>query len=138
MSYFDEELTADLKAFDISFDILSESEHASMVSEINGKLPFSGSKISWNILEKSINFGLASSNLAISQLAEKIRKVTDDDLVFISDSACDDAYAIDSKHVCQALKIFSELPQHTYVVSKSLSWIACVSFEGDLDFAKLS
>ncbi|WP_052958841.1 hypothetical protein [Pseudomonas marginalis] len=137
MSYFDEELTADLKIFNICFDILSEIEHASIVSKMNEKLPFSGSKISWSNLEASINFGLASSDLAISRLAEEIRRLTDGDLIFIGDSACDEAYSINSKHIEKAIKIFSELPQHTYVISKSLTWIACISFEGDLDFVDI-
>lgn len=137
MSYFDEELVADLKDSDIGFDIISEAEHSSMLRRINEKVPFSGSKVAWKHLEASINFGLASSVSAVSHLAEEIRNVTDEDLIFIGDSACDEAYSIGLKHIDKVLRIFSELPQHTYIVPKSLAWIACISFEGDLDFAKL-
>ena len=137
MSYFDEEVTADLKAFNINFDILPEVDHASMVSKINETVPFSGSKVAWSSLETSINFGPTSSDLAILNLAKEIQKLTGDNLIFIGDSACDEAYSISPAHIDKALSIFSEIPQHTYIVSKSLTWIACISFEGDLDLASL-
>jgi hypothetical protein len=88
-------------------------------------------------LESSINLGSEPSSLAISLLAQEIRKVADADLIFIGDSACDDAYSINPEHLIQTLKIFSELPQHTYIVSEAITWIACISFEGHVDFATL-
>ncbi|PRA33068.1 hypothetical protein [Pseudomonas poae] len=137
MSYLDEELIADLKASDISFDVVSETEHASIVDKINENVPFSGSKVAWGNIEKSINFGFSSSDLAVSRLADEIGRTAEDTLIFIGDCACDEAYCISLQHVDKVLRIFSQLPQHTYIVSKSLTWIACISFEGDLDFASL-
>lgn len=137
MNYFDEEVVADLKALNIKFDILLEGDHASLVSKINENVPFSGSKVAWNNLETSFNFGFASSDLSISTLAKEIQKLTNDNPIFIGDSACDEAYSINLIHIEKALRVFSEIPQHTYIVSKSLAWIACMSFEGDLDLARL-
>ena len=70
-------------------------------------------------------------------LAEKISAVADGELVLIGDSACDDAYSVSVEHLEQILRVMSELPQHTYILQKSLAWIACISFEGHLDFANI-
>jgi hypothetical protein len=138
MSYLDDELIADLKRLNINFSILSEAEHAAIVRRINERILFAGSQIAWSALEYSINFGSASSNLAIFMLAKKISAMADDEFIFIGDSACDDAYSVKVEHLEQALRIFSELPQHTYILQKSVAWIACISFEGHLDFANIS
>jgi hypothetical protein len=137
MSYFDDELTAELKALNISFDVLSQTEHASMVVKINEAVRFSGSQIPWNNLKNSVNFGWAPSKKAIAQLAEEIEKLADKDLIFLGDSACDEAYSIGVEYLEKTLRVFSELPQHTYIMPKSLNWIACISFAGYLDFAIL-
>ncbi|WP_395607971.1 hypothetical protein [Pseudomonas sp. B22129] len=137
MSYLDKELISDLKKHNINFAVLSQAEHEFMVSEINERLPFSGNKIAWSTLDNSINLGFESTGMAIELLAAEIKKVANNNLIFIGDSACDDAYSISIEHINQALGIFSELPQHTYIVSKPISWIACISFEGHLDFANL-
>lgn len=137
MSYFDKEVLSDLSKHNISFDVLTEIEHSSIVREINERIPFSGSKIAWTKLKNSINFSYNPLDLATSRLADEIRKVTDDNLIFVGDSACDEAYSIDPDFLEEALRIFSELPQHTYIVQKSLTWIACITFEGDLNFANL-
>lgn len=137
MSYLDEELIADLKKLKISFNTLSEVEHNAIARKINESIPFIGNQIAWSTLENSISFGPASSNLAISMLAEKISAVADGELVLIGDSACDDAYSVSVEHLEQILRVMSELPQHTYILQKSLAWIACISFEGHLDFANI-
>ncbi|WP_438868384.1 hypothetical protein [Pseudomonas sp. L1(2025)] len=133
MSYFDEELITDLKKLNIDFSVISQAEQDSMVSRINERIPFSGNQIDWSRLE---SFGSASSILAISLIAAEICKISDNDLVIISDSACDNAYSISPEHLNQVLKILSDLPQHTYIVSEDFTWIACISFEGRLDFCK--
>ncbi|MCS4251445.1 hypothetical protein [Pseudomonas sp. BIGb0164] len=138
MSYFDEELSEDLNNNDIPFNILSESEQISITRRINKIVPFSVNKVAWSRLSNSIDFGQTSSDSAILQLAEEIKMIADGDLIFIGDSACDEAYFIPPEYIKKAIKIFSELPQHTYIVQDSLAWIACVSFEGDLNFANLS
>jgi hypothetical protein len=138
MSYLDDELIADLKRLNINFSILSEAEHAAIVRQINERILFAGSQIAWSALENSINFGSASSNLAIYMLAKKISAMADGEFIFIGDSACDDAYSVKFEHLEQALRVFSELPQHTYILQKSVAWIACISFEGHLDFANIS
>ena len=137
MSYFDEKLTTELRFHGIQFTTLHPSDHTSIVREINEKIPFSGSKISWTKLKKSINFGHELQDLAFSRLSNEIQKVADDTIIILSDSVCDEAYCTNTEHLEKTLRIFSEIPQHTYITSKSLTWIACISFEGQLDFAKL-
>lgn len=136
MSYFDEELITDLKKLNIDFSVISQTEQDSMVSEINERIPFSGNQIDWSSLGNSIDFGLAPSTLAISLIAAEICKASDNDLIIISDSACDNAYSISPEHLNQVLKVLSEFPQHTYILSADFTWIACISFEGHLDFCK--
>lgn len=136
MSYFDEELITDLKKLNIDFSVISQEEQDSMVSRINERIPFSGNQIDWSRLGSSVNFGSASSTLAISLIAAEICKISDNDLVIISDSACDNAYSISPEHLNQVLKVLSDFPQHTYIVSEDFTWIACISFEGHLDFCK--
>ncbi|MGA9703747.1 hypothetical protein [Pseudomonas sp.] len=135
MSYFDDELIKDLSKHSIGYAILSEAEHASIVNEINEKAPFSGSKIDWRKLKNSINFESKSSEVAILRMANEIKAITNENTIFVGDSACDEAYSVSAEDLEKALMIFSELPQHTYIVPKSLTWIACISFEGNFDFA---
>lgn len=137
MSIFDEELITDLNTRNINFDILTDAEHASLVRAMNERIPFSGSKVDWGNLKNGIDFEHESSNSAISRLAEEMRKIDDGNVIFVGDSACDEAYSISLIHIDKALEIFSKIPQHTYIVPGSLTWIACISFEGDLDLASL-
>lgn len=137
MNYYDKEIIIRLKALNIKFDILLEAAHASLVSTINDVVPFSVSKFTWEKLETSANLGRSSSDLAISHLAKEIQKLTSENPIFIGDSACDEAYSASLIHIEKAIRVFSTIPQHTYIVSKSLTWIACMSFEGDLDIARL-
>lgn len=104
---------------------------------MNSKIPFSSSNINWGNLKNSHIFFNEPLNIATLQLAEKIRELSDGNLIFVGDSACDEAYSITPKNLEQTLKLFSELPQHTYILQNSLNWIACISFEGDIDFALL-
>ncbi|WP_411379946.1 hypothetical protein [Pseudomonas sp. MPB26] len=136
MNYFDEEVMTNLNNFNMTFEVLTEAEHVSIIRNINENVPFSGNKVAWDKLSASNHFGLTSSDLAISNLAKEVQKFNDNNLIFISDSACDEAYPINLMHIDKALSIFSEIPQHTYIVSKSLTWIACIASEGDLDFAR--
>ncbi|MFP3496450.1 hypothetical protein SB759_19660 [Pseudomonas sp. SIMBA_059] len=137
MSHFDEVLIKDLKKNNIAFNTLSPIEQDSVINKIHKHVPFSGSKIIWKSLKSSLNLGSEPSDSSIFLLAEEINKVTSADLIFIGDSACDDAYSIGHEHLTQTLRIFSELPQHTYIVSPEINWIACISFEGHLDFATI-
>ncbi|WLH75928.1 hypothetical protein PSH70_10805 [Pseudomonas fluorescens] len=136
MNYFDEELIKDLKKLNITFSILSEAEHNAIVNSINETMPFSGSQIAWSKLKNSINFGFEASNLAISLLTEEINKKTNRKLYFVGD-ACSEGYSIGPEKLGEALKILSELPQHTYIIPEPMTWIACLSFEGHIDFAAI-
>lgn len=137
MSVFDEEIITDLNTRNINFDILTDTEQASLVRAMNERIPFSGSKVDWSNLKNGIDFKHEPSNSAISRLAGEIRKIDDGNVIFVGDSACNEAYSISLIHIDKALGIFSKTPQHTYIVSTSLTWIACISFEGDLDLASL-
>lgn len=134
MSYFDEELIKDFEIFDIKFTILSVTEVDAIVDCINETMPFSGSQIAWSTLKNTINFGHKTSDFSLSLLTEEINKVTNDKLHFVGD-ACSKGYSIDHGDLSQAIKIISEFPQHTYIVPEPMTWIACLSFEGDIDFA---
>ncbi|MGX5797165.1 hypothetical protein ACWHY4_25930 [Pseudomonas sp. E2-15] len=136
MNYFDEELIKEFKSLNIKFTVLSEAKHEAIVDSINETMPFSGSQIAWSKLTNSINFGLQASDLAISLLIEEINKVTNDNLYFVGD-ACSEGYLVDHGDLSQVVKILSEFPQHTYIVPEPMTWIACLSFEGYIDFANI-
>ena len=136
MNYFDEELIKDLKKSNINFSILSEAEHNTIVNSINETMPFSGNQIAWSKIKNSISYGLETSNLAISLLTEEINKKTKNKLYFVGD-ACSKGYSIDHEKLSEAIKILSELPQHTYIVPEPMTWIACLSFEGHIDFVNI-
>lgn len=136
MNYFDDELIKDFKRLNIKFTILSETEHDAIVDCINETMPFAGSQVAWSTLKNSINFGRKISDLALSSLTEEINKVTNDKLYFVGD-ACSKGYSVDHGDLSQAVKIISEFPQHTYIVPEPMTWIACLSFEGHIDFANI-
>ena len=99
MNYFDKILIKDLNDGEISFNILSEEESASIVRDINKTISFSGSKINWGKLKDGMYFGHEPSAQVILRLAEQIRKVTDGNLIFIGDSAYDNVYSINPEHL---------------------------------------
>ncbi|MFB3306692.1 hypothetical protein [Pseudomonas sp. AMR01] len=134
MSYFDEEIIEDFKKTSAKLTILPESEHDFIVNAINEKFPFAGNRIAWDSLKDSTYFGTTASQGALESLTKKIIRVSGDCILVVGDST-DNAYS--TSNVALALQIFSTIPQHTYIVSESISWIACISFEGDLDFASL-
>lgn len=137
MNYFDEEITINLNTHNIGFETLTDVEHKLILEKMNNEIPFASSKIDWENLKNGHIFFNEPLNIATLQLAEKIRELSAGNLIFVGDSACDEAYSITPKNLEQALKLFSELPQHTYILQNSLNWIACISFEGDIDFALL-
>ncbi|WP_218170110.1 hypothetical protein [Pseudomonas costantinii] len=106
------------------------------MNAINENIPFSGSQIAWKLLKGSIYFGMATSQATLKSLAEKIKSVSASH-VFVVGDATDNAYSINVKDLFPALQIFSTIPQHTYITQENLSWIACISFEGDIDFSTL-
>ena len=137
MNYFDEEIIMDLNTHSIGYEILTNAEHKHIVDDMNEKIPFSVSKIDWSKLGDSHIFLWQTIKHSDFQLAEIIRNFSEGNLIFVGDSACDEAYSIKPENLEQALKSFSELPQHTYILQASLNWIACISFEGDIGFALL-
>lgn len=58
-------------------------------------------------------------------------------MIFLGDSAIEYAYSIAIAELRRALDIFAELPQHTYIFPEQLHWIACLAFEGHIDYADL-
>ena len=137
MSYFDDELIAELRSHNIAFNILPANDHASIVREINENIPFSGSKIAWSKLNNSMNFGGDLTDSPTSRLAKEIKKVADDTIIIVGDSVCDDAYCINIQQPEEALRVFSKIPRHTYILQRNPDWIACISFEVDIDFTLL-
>ncbi|PSL90883.1 MULTISPECIES: hypothetical protein [unclassified Pseudomonas] len=136
MNYLDEEVIGDLEGLKITFSILPELEHEKLVDSINGNIPFSGSQIAWSKLQNSINFDSSTSINPLLLLTQEINKTNTEKMYFVGDS-CSVAYSVGRESLGEVLKVFSELPQHTYIVPEPMTWIACLSFEGYIDFAKL-
>lgn len=136
MSYLDEEIIEDFKKQNASLIILTEDEENLIIDAINEKLPFCGSQIAWELLKGSTYLGTATSPGVLNSLAKKITPASHD-FIFIVGDSIDNAYAINLKDLTFAIKIFSTIPQHTYITQKDLTWIACISFEGYVDFSPL-
>lgn len=136
MSYLDEEIIEDFKKNNARLIILPEPEHECIVNKINETFPFSGNQIAWNSLSDSTYFGITASKVAIESLSKEIRLICEDSIFVVGD-ATDNAYSIDIDNLPLTLQVFSTIPQHTYIVSRATSWIACLSFEGHLYFANL-
>lgn len=136
MSYLDGEIVKDFKKLNIKFNIAPQAEHDLIVKIINEAVPFSGSQIAWSSFNNNTYIGLSSSQAALATLEHKIKAATQCNITFIGDST-DRAYSIKVSNLLQSLQIFSRIPQHTYILQRQLNWIACISLEGDIDFAEL-
>ncbi|WP_124402035.1 hypothetical protein [Pseudomonas synxantha] len=136
MSYLDDEIINDFKQMNVQFSVHSEAEHDSMVDLINETIPFSGSQIAWSSFKEITYIGPSSAYTTLEKLEKKIKSATERNITFIGD-ATDKAYSITINDLMHSLHFFSKVPQHTYILQKQLDWIACISFEGDVDFVKL-
>lgn len=136
MSYLDDEIINNFKKMNVKFSISSEADHDLLVKVINETLPFSGSQIAWSSFKESTYVGPSSAHVTLEKLVKKIKTATERNVIFIGD-ATDNAYSITLSDLMHSLQYFSKIPQHTYILQKQLDWIACISFEGDVDFAKL-
>jgi len=135
MSYLDDEIVKDFNQLNIEFVILTELEHDLIVEKISATAPFSGNKIAWSLFKQNTHIGPSPSQATLNSLYEKIKATTQHNVIFIGD-ATDNAYSISVRNLMQSLHIFSKIPEHTYILQKQLDWIACISFEGDVDFAR--
>ncbi|MGE1152152.1 hypothetical protein [Pseudomonas kitaguniensis] len=136
MSYLDEEIIEDFKKNKTKLTILSESEHDLIVKKINDGIPFSMNSIAWNLLKDSVYLGANTSIPHLTSLIEKIKFIAEADVIIVGDST-DNAYSISTEDLLPALQIFSTIPQHTYITQKSMTWIAGISFEGNIYFSTL-
>lgn len=135
MSYYDDELEKELFELNIQHKKLDKEKHDHFVGEINKKVPFSGSKISWSSLHNSISH--KTNEQSIKLISEKIKPLNETEIIFIGDSLLEDAYQINTKNLERTLIILSEIPQHTYFFPDDLNWIGCISAEGDIDFGEV-
>ena len=139
MSYLDDEIIEDFKKIGITFTILPRQQHNLIVSEMNNSIPFHTCNIAWELLEDSIYLGDITSDTSIESLAEKIKQTTESHVIIVGDST-DHAYSINVEDIYPALRIFSTIPQHTFITfisQKKIKWIAGLSFEGNMYFSNL-
>ncbi len=134
MSYLDDEIVKNFNQLNIEFEISQEAEHDLIVEKINAIVPFFGNQIAWSQFKENTYIGPSPSQATLALLEKKIKEATKHNVIFIGD-ATDNAYLISATDLMQSLQIFSKIPQHTYILQKQLDWIACISFEGDIDFA---
>jgi len=69
---------------------------------------------------------------ALSAIAQKATSSTSE-ILFIGDSLTHLGYKIKSTDISSVLAEILEIPQHNYIFPQDLSWIACLSIEGDID-----
>lgn len=138
MSYFDEELEKKLSESSILFKKLKSEAHDAFVSAINKKFPFSGSKLSWNSLPNSMSYVKNEHNQAFREISEKVTALNIPEIIFIGDALTENAYKTSTKNFETTLAIFADIPQHTYFFSDVLSFIGCISSEGEINFSEVS
>ena len=133
MSYFDEDLIQSFAELNIPYEKLTKSKHDLLVNKIKNAFVFSGSQINWSLLRESVSYnGANPANLAT--LTRDIKTKNPTEIIFIGDSLTDHAYQVDTNDLAISLRLFSEIPQHTYVLPENLGWIACINFDGHIDF----
>ncbi|KTB98561.1 hypothetical protein [Pseudomonas syringae] len=135
MSYYDKELTEALTQLKIDYKTLSHEKHDHFLDIINKKFVFNGSRICWNLLSNGITFESATKE-ARKTIIEKIKTLKPLALIAIGDSLTDDAYQIGIDDFSTLLELFCEMPQHTYFFPEDVSWIVCLSLQGQLDFGE--
>lgn len=138
MSYFDDLLIADLKRKGIVYEALSIEEHEAISNVIQKKSRFVGSQISWKHLSGAKNLNNIKKSEALNIISETLIQLKTKRIIFLGDSAIDHAYYVGTTDIKSAIEIFSEIPQHTYILPEDVSWIACLSAEGYIDCANLS
>lgn len=114
MSYLDGEIIEDFKRIGITLTILPRQQHDSIVSKMNNSIPFHTCNIAWELLEDSIYLGDITSDTSTESLAEKIKQTTESHVIILGDST-DHAYSINVEDIYPALRIFSTIPQHTFI-----------------------
>lgn len=137
MSLFDEDLEKTLKKHAIPYKQLPDKEQEYFIKKIHEKVTFSGSQIDWKTLRNATELGNSDRPLALNIISEQLCALGIQNIIFIGDSAIEHAYSIKIKNIKKAVEIFAEFPQHTYIFPKRLHWIACLAFEGYIDYADL-
>jgi hypothetical protein len=137
MNYFDIELEKHLKAENIHYERLPSEAEEKCINKIQEKIIFSGSQIDWKALQNATNLSHMDKSLALNEISEKLNSLGVEGVIFLGDSAIGHAYSIAITNIRRALDIFAEFPQHTYIFPENLHWIACLSFEGHIDYAEL-
>lgn len=135
MNYYDEEFITWLNNKKITHEIIEQNTHDNFISLIKKIYPFSGSKIEWSKTEKFLNFNMKNKNDAFLEITQKAMKSTSK-IVFIGDSLTHFGYKIKNIDISLALSEIIEIPQHNYIFPQDLSWIACLSMEGDIDIGE--
>lgn len=133
MNYFDEEFTQQLAAENIPSRVLLPAEEETLTHAIISHFPFSSGRIRWDAIPGSVHFE-NDGEANLKALSSLVKSTGAANVIFIGDSLTEIAYSINTKHIDAALKLFLEIPQHNYALPEDLSWIACMSMEGYMDF----
>jgi len=137
MNYFDIELEKHIKADNIHYERLPNEAEEKLINKIQEKTTFTGSKIDWETLQNATNLSHMDKFLALNEISEKLNSLAVQRVIFLGDSAIEYAYSIAITDLRRSLDIFAEFPQHTYIFPERLNWIACLAFEGHIDYADL-
>lgn len=75
---------------------------------------------------------------AFRAISEKVKALRIPEIVFIGDALTEIAYKTSTNDFETTLSIFADIPQHTYFFSDNLSFIGCISSEGEINFSEIS
>ncbi|MGP0011399.1 MULTISPECIES: hypothetical protein [Pseudomonas] len=132
MNDYDKEFTTWLNSEKISYETIEQSKHDKLIYSINRAFPFSGSKIDWSKTKNSLSFNTQNKDKALLAISQKAADSTSK-IIFIGDSLIHLGYKIKNTDILSVLAEVFEIPQHNYIFPQDLSWIACLSMEGDID-----
>lgn len=112
------------------------------LSMIEEKYPTKGGRINLSSL-LDYKYSKASSEntpLDFCNFAESIPNLNDNDsnITYIGDSLTDNAYTVRSSDLQAFICAIVDIPQSHYLFRSDLSWCISLSFENDMEFARIS
>ena len=132
-----EQMHKDIVAGKVVLSEVADQVYADMIYQY---YPFIGSKINWSMVS-----GHFHEKISVERFRESIHgffnKIVqlqqlsqENTVIVVSDSAIDVALVLSVDPLQTYLEDIISLPQHTFVVPKDVSWCACFTMEGDMDF----
>ena len=108
------------------------------VDEVNANLPFVGSRVNFELLDKyqRIFFDESKTVLAfVKSIAMEAGIKPDEKVVYLGDNVSNLTYIFSFKYLDKVIvDILDNIPEHHYFLSESMKWILYISYEDCAEF----